>query len=720
MKALNIKELLKNKTLIIPEIQREYVWGATSNVLKSFIEDINHHIGNEEINVGFLYSYAVHNRVHYIIDGQQRLTTLVLLLFYKSIDTTVSLNQFRELIKVNSPLMAFSYNVRPLTEVFLRQLFKHNCRDSNIIKRQKWYLEDYNKDVTIQSILKALDLFSQKGLCDNLTFERVISKIRFWYFDVEQTSQGEELYITMNSRGKKLTNSEQIKPNLFSQLNYDEMAKFGKLWDNWEEYFYTIRPPKNDKNVMVLVDNAMNNFIKIASELTNLHQINDTKPTDVIKLPELEKWFLALKAIPMKPSFQKEIKRLFDTNEDARYYVLKSLLSVAYKGIKDEQEFERIRQSMRNALIRKTTVDHLPLLNMLDSFRKSKYLTFYDFILSGTNITGVFDENDLIKFKIINKFNTIQIEDLFWKEEHHCIWNGDISAIITWATCEDGMFDVEKYKEYITLFDYFFDSTELELKNNNKLDKIRRALLTRHINDYPRYFTGGTNCCFCYLPIHWKNMFDKNSSEMKAFFDEILKFDSPDNGLEEMIRDYSIKENYSEFVKDERLLVYCHHKNIQWKLDVLYLVQQERMTGNHANIHAHKYYLHLIDDSNEINTADWKLNFYGLYVTCAYYDQITDKSSLISIDMIWNTENDRSKMEIDCFMKKDDKNNISEEKLAQYTFKHLKPLGESLNYKWINNRYRFTVDQPHDEQKSFSIMDKYRIALLNKIKELNL
>src|SRR5574344_2803781 len=160
MKALNIKELLKNKTLIIPEIQREYVWGATSNVLKSFIEDINHHIGNEEINVGFLYSYAVHNRVHYIIDGQQRLTTLVLLLFYKSIDTTVSLNQFRELIKVNSPLMAFSYNVRPLTEVFLRQLFKHNCRDSNIIKRQKWYLEDYNKDVTIQSILKALDLFS--------------------------------------------------------------------------------------------------------------------------------------------------------------------------------------------------------------------------------------------------------------------------------------------------------------------------------------------------------------------------------------------------------------------------------------------------------------------------------------------------------------------------------------------------------------------------------
>ncbi len=717
MEALNVDDLLKNKTLIIPEIQREYVWGASSNVLKSFIEDINRHIENEEINIGFLYSYTVNNTVHYIIDGQQRLTTLVLLLFYKSLDTTVTLDQFRELIKVNAPLMAFSYNVRPLTEVFLRQLFKHNCRDSNIIKRQKWYLEDYNEDITIQSILKALDLFSQKGSCENLTYEQVTSKIKFWYFDVKQTSQGEELYITMNSRGKKLTNSEQIKPHLFSQLNSYEIAKFGKLWDNWEEYFYTNRPKESDKNVMVLVDDAMNNFIKIASELTNLHQINDTKPNDVIKLPELEKWFLALEAIPMKPLFQKEIKRLFETNEDARYYVLKSLLSVAYKGIKDEREFERVRQSIRNALIRKTTVVHIPLLNMLDLFRKSEYLTFYEFILSGVNVTGVFDENDLIKFKIVNKFNTIHIEDLFWNDEHHCIWNGDISVLITWSTNNNGIFDFNKYSCYSRIFNHFFPSNEDNLKKDDNLDLIRRALLARHTKDYPRHFRNSVNSNFCYTSDDWKTLFSSNLVELKEFFTEIQREESPEFEINKMIDNYQYGEDYCEFVKDEKLLEFTELKNIRWIDGTLYLFKRQQ--GARANIHAYKYYLMLKKTGKEFGSG-WELNFWTQGESCVFYNQVTQENKLISIDMIWNTEKDRSKMEIDCFMKKNNKNNFTEEELVQYTWEYLRPVGESLGYVWMDGRYRITIDQPDDEQLSFAIMDNYRIALLNKIKELDL
>ena len=223
MKEYSLSHLLSEFTLIIPEIQREYVWGSNKSVLKSFISDINGRIKSDHINVGFLYSYIVHGSEHYVIDGQQRLTSLVLLLFVLSCESEDTRTDFQNLLHVKNPTMAFSYNVRPMTEVFLRELFSHECKTSEDIKKQKWYLTEYDNDPTIKSILEALDLFSLKDLRANITYADLRQKVYFWYFDVQETSQGEELYITMNSRGQKLTDSEQIKPRLFKSLSGNEV-----------------------------------------------------------------------------------------------------------------------------------------------------------------------------------------------------------------------------------------------------------------------------------------------------------------------------------------------------------------------------------------------------------------------------------------------------------------------------------------------------------------
>lgn len=207
MEEYSLGKLLSEFTLIIPEIQREYVWGSNKSVLKSFISDINGRIKSDHINVGFLYSYTVHGSEHYVIDGQQRLTSLVLLLFVLSCESEDTRMDFQNLLHVKNLTMAFSYNVRPMTEVFLRELFSHECKTSEDIKKQKWYLTEYDNDPTIKSILEALDLFSLKDLRANITYADLRQKVYFWYFDVQETSQGEELYITMNSRGQKLTDS---------------------------------------------------------------------------------------------------------------------------------------------------------------------------------------------------------------------------------------------------------------------------------------------------------------------------------------------------------------------------------------------------------------------------------------------------------------------------------------------------------------------------------
>lgn len=59
---MNLSELLNNE-LIIPEIQRDYVWGNNEIVLRRFLKNIFNNIINDKENkldIGFFYSYKVY------------------------------------------------------------------------------------------------------------------------------------------------------------------------------------------------------------------------------------------------------------------------------------------------------------------------------------------------------------------------------------------------------------------------------------------------------------------------------------------------------------------------------------------------------------------------------------------------------------------------------------------------------------------------------------
>ena len=78
MEALSVRDILSTQDIVIPEIQREYVWGNNKQLLEQFIRDIT--TAGTDINVGFLYSYMPEQASHstcFLIDGQQRFTTLV-------------------------------------------------------------------------------------------------------------------------------------------------------------------------------------------------------------------------------------------------------------------------------------------------------------------------------------------------------------------------------------------------------------------------------------------------------------------------------------------------------------------------------------------------------------------------------------------------------------------------------------------------------------------
>ena len=74
----------KDNKIIIPDLQRDYCWGTTfdkdgKNLVERFIENITDN-QDKELNLGLLYGYEAPLGHIQLCDGQQRITTLFLLL----------------------------------------------------------------------------------------------------------------------------------------------------------------------------------------------------------------------------------------------------------------------------------------------------------------------------------------------------------------------------------------------------------------------------------------------------------------------------------------------------------------------------------------------------------------------------------------------------------------------------------------------------------------
>ena len=370
-----IKELLEGFNFVVPEIQREYVWGAVKNkrVLIQFLKDLDQKLSQGDANIGFLYSYKS-GAEHYLIDGQQRYTTILLLCYYLAVDEGKdNLAHFIDMLKLNQNIQAFSYRVRSYTESFLQNLFKSGIKNADAVTDQTWYKRDYKDDTTITSMIGALSVFeAELKNCCNIQLERILNHVTFWYFDVDMTSQGEELYITMNSRGEKLTDSEQIKPRLLKVSAKKEF--YGKKWDDWEEFFYNkqLRGKRNIDSI----DTAMNNMIRIVLELKTLHEhsrINPVEDAGLITIEDIAKYMNAIIELYKinDGNYILEIARLYgDSKEDGDFYVLKALLTERLKDKKDLYEYERVYQTVKNH-VRRNKLKNLPFLTFLKEYKES-------------------------------------------------------------------------------------------------------------------------------------------------------------------------------------------------------------------------------------------------------------------------------------------------------------------------------------------------------------
>ena len=555
-----IAELLGNY-MVVPEIQREYVWGSNKNIVNQFIDSIK---DNKDINVGFLYSYSNGNQ-EYIIDGQQRLTTLVLCLYYASL-MQEEYDKFKSLLKVNSPNMSFTYRVRSNTEEFMQCLFNSGLYKEKEIKDSKWYHTCYDADLSISSMIDLLNYLADIKF--DVKYDDILN-IEFWYYPIDETSLGEDLYITMNSRGKTLDNAEKLKPLLFEKSR-KELKNWGKIWDDWEDFFFTLLNGDDITKINV----AMNNLIRIVWELKTCGEHNELKPFEAIKdlnLSDIELFFDALKLI-VNSEFKDKVDLLFGnkkSNEsDGNFLILKSLLLVCIKYREDEKmrnvEMKRVYQLIYNKLYRRGSQKHIPLLTLLKTYHERIDGNFYNIALdvcSGDGKDDYFDASDLLMIQIMsdsvkdNISELSEVEKEFWKTQStdvvrcHYIWKGDLSTLINWSS-ENNNFNIETFRKYSSFFDSLFTDF-----SGHEINSLRRAWIVGMKKYSP--VKVGSYYTFCWEWEDWRRSITQHSTDFKLFMDNLIKDKECGKTLNKAMQEYidnSSDKDYIEFAKDSYLI----------------------------------------------------------------------------------------------------------------------------------------------------------------------
>ncbi len=287
--------------IIVPEIQRDYVWqiqnvncllasvkfnfdrksntnlsichnstpidGVTYDYLLKEFERIKFNT-----RIGFIYAYydAVDSRTLYLIDGQQRITTLFLLLLaIYSILPNGEKQFFEKYFKNENPKL--DYRVRDNAHNFLidfiKFVFSTKGKSVNFKELSPQYYDIYSTDPTISSILRNFTTIHNWVLSYSESIGElchyVEDFVEFNYFDTGISEQGEKLYLYMNSRGEGLSAQENIRPRIISRCLSGQKLQAGECWEQWQNFFW------HNRNKNINADEGFFGFIKVA---TILHQ----------------------------------------------------------------------------------------------------------------------------------------------------------------------------------------------------------------------------------------------------------------------------------------------------------------------------------------------------------------------------------------------------------------------------------------------------------------
>lgn len=252
-----IREIF-NMWYCIPDYQRAYVWD-TDQVRDLLDDTISAYRENKEAQY-FLGSMVLkinekfENNVSYteyeLLDGQQRITTVFLILAcmrdmltdYPQYQNSLAgfVYQAEDAILQQPERMRIIFNIRSDVRDFVNEHIKplHGTCDSALLK-EKMQAKDVN--ISIRNMANAMLVaheFLEENKSDIIGYlSYFLNKVLMIYVATEELQDAFQLFTVLNNRGVKLSSSDILKAENLKELSAADRTSWATRWEEMETYF---------------------------------------------------------------------------------------------------------------------------------------------------------------------------------------------------------------------------------------------------------------------------------------------------------------------------------------------------------------------------------------------------------------------------------------------------------------------------------------------------
>ncbi len=278
---LNLEKCFKN-FYVVPDYQREYVWGERQvNQLLSDVYDEFDNNHNKEYFIGSTVVFKDDNGSYELIDGQQRTTTLFLIicaLKYVYSEWDLDTDTLDRMIKDKT--------VNALGDSIDKYKLELQYKDSSNILTIISSLSDRPTNLkgsaerlfnAYENIIAFLIQNFSKDKSDQLKkfFVYLYRKLKFIQIETPEINDALKIFETINERGIGLNPMDLLKNLIFRQVNRNEFTKLNTKW----QQLVSILDKNNEKPLRFLRYFIMANY-----------NVNNPKGDEILREDEIYKW----------------------------------------------------------------------------------------------------------------------------------------------------------------------------------------------------------------------------------------------------------------------------------------------------------------------------------------------------------------------------------------------------------------------------------------------
>lgn len=579
-KIINMNELLNQFTIYIPDMQRDYCWGLNKKDDKTLFHEFldtlyNLYKNKDDFTMGLFYGYLENDRL-YLCDGQQRITSLYLILLY-----AYKLGKVDESLLIHSNMPSLQYAVRDSSLFFLNDLINNKIDIDNIenIINSDWYFDEYNNDDTIKNMLASIKtIMGKKDIINDEFISYILNKINFIFIDMKTRENGEETYVLLNTTGESLSEMENLKPYLVFDDNAKNMQNYSDKWEEIEKFFWV----KNNKDYKK-AEAGFNEFIRwivkitcyenntaILKEKNKLYSFFANEEKQAIEV--IQEYFNIIYNKEIEPLLDEmEIKLQFNGEylEDKKIYSLFAAIYGLINEIPKESYYYKI---FRNIIKRDNNggIEKIKINEVIEFFKNINNEDNILYLLADNDSFLKNDIEEYLKLTLYNMLNNNKLINLFAEAYEFSILKNRILLLI-----EATVYEIKPY-ENIIKNNQIFVKIEEDKKLYDKFEFLKNTIINN-------------NDCFI-------TKFEKNINAFKSKIVEkianneliinMLTYDAPEYPVTNKIKDIANRLRDSPNIcifDEENISKWFYNKNINYQYQILFLYR----LFNNSNLETH-------------------------------------------------------------------------------------------------------------------------------------